>query len=111
MDFAHAKIYVNDTEIKARSLKLDMAVDMVHSATIECSCCPEIECESWVTYGFTPETVEESLKIIESALENGTEWDKVNLLTRILDICYNSGTKTLKNSDKGVSPSGEGMAL
>lgn len=72
IDLAHAKISVDDVPMRCSALKVDMAVGQIHSATIEMETLtvPEIEIDSWVTLGFTPETVEQAIAVLKSAFKN-----------------------------------------
>ena len=90
MDLAHANITLDDKPIRARKLKIDMAVDSIHSATIEMETLtvPDVDIDSFITFGFTPETVEQALGVLRSVFKNDsydTQKHVVNELEKIID--------------------------
>lgn len=88
MDLAHAHITLDDKPIKARELKIDMGVDRIHSATIEMETLsvPEVDIESFITFGFTPETVEQALGVIRSAFKNDSYDTQKNIIRELEKI-------------------------
>ena len=88
IDLAHANISVDDVPMKCSALKVDMAVDQIHSATIEMEtlAVPEIEIDSWVTFGFTPETVEQAIAVLKSAFKNNDYDKKRDLICKLEEM-------------------------
>lgn len=90
MDLAHAHIYLDDKPIKARELKIDIGVGRIHSATIEMEALtvPDVDIDSFITFGFTPETIEQALGVIRSVFKNNsidTQKHVVNELEKIIE--------------------------
>jgi len=87
-DLAHAHIYLDDKPIKARKLKIDMDVGSIHSATIEMETLsvPEVDIESFITFGFTPETVEQALGVIRSVFKNDSYDTQKNIIRELEKI-------------------------
>ena len=89
-DLAHANIYLDDKPIQVRELNIDMGVDSIHSATIEMETLtvPDVDIDSFITFGFTPATVEQALGVIRSVFKNDsydTQRHVVNELEKIID--------------------------
>ena len=87
-DLAHANITLDDKPIKARELKIDMGVGRIHSATIEMETLsvPEVDIESFITFGFTPETVEQALGVIRSVFKNDSYDTQKNIIRELEKI-------------------------
>ena len=83
MDLNHAKVNIDGNDIKCRSVVVDMGLDHIHSATIELDCAPEIDADSWITYGFTPKTVKQAIGVIKSKLKNGEYEEKCQLIVEL----------------------------
>ena len=83
MDLNHTKVNIDGNDMKCRSVVVDMGLDHIHSATIELDCVPEIDADSWITYGFTPETVEQAIGVIKSKLKNGDYDEKRQLIVEL----------------------------
>ncbi len=88
VDLAHANIYLDDKPISAREIKIDMGVDRIHSTTIEMETLsvPDVDIDSFITFGFTPTTVEQALGVIQGALCNSSNEDKNYMLNKLKDI-------------------------
>ena len=88
MDLAHAQIYLDDKPIRARELKIDMGVDRIHAATIEMETVsvPDVDIEALITFGFTPETVEQAIEIIRSALKSDDFEKKQKVLKKLVEL-------------------------
>lgn len=86
IDLGHAKISIDNVPMRCRAVNVDMAVDQIHSTKIVMESVPEIDIETWVTFEFTPQTIEQALKVVESALKNGNyEREIINRLEEIID--------------------------
>lgn len=88
IDLAHARISVDDKPIGARTLKVDMALNQIHSATIEMEtlCVPNIDIESFITFGFTPETVDQAIAVLKSALKNNDYAKNRDLICKLEEM-------------------------
>lgn len=88
IDLAHAHIYLDDKPIRAREVKIDMGVDRIHSATIkmETLSVPDVDIEAFITFGFTPETVDQAIGVINSALKNGDYPEQTEILEKLARV-------------------------
>ena len=88
IDLAHAQIYLDDKPIRARELKIDMGVDRIHAATIEMETLsvPDVDIEAFITFGFTPETVDQAIGVINSALKNGDYPEQTEILKKLESV-------------------------
>lgn len=88
MDLAHAHITLDDKPIRAREVKIDMGIDRIHSATIEMETLsvPDVDIEAFITFGFTPETVDQAIEIIRSALKADDFEKKQKVLKKLVEL-------------------------
>jgi hypothetical protein len=88
MDLAHAQIYLDDKPIRARAVKIDMGVDRIHAATIkmETLSVPDVDIEAFITFEFTPETVDQAIGVINSALKNGDYPEQAEILKKLTSV-------------------------
>ena len=69
MDLGRAKVSIDDKSFRCSAVNVDMRVDQIHSATIELNCVPDIDIQAFITFGFTPDTVEQAVAVLRSALD------------------------------------------
>lgn len=88
MDLAHAHIYLDDKPIIAREVKIDMGVDRIHAATIEMETLsvPDIDIEAFITFGFTPETVDQAIAVLKSAFRNNDYAKNRDLICKLEEM-------------------------
>lgn len=88
IDLEHAQIYLDDKPIRAREVKIDMGVDRIHSATIkmETLSVPDVDIEAFITFEFTPETVDQAIEIIRSALKSDDFEKKQKVLKKLIEL-------------------------
>ena len=88
MDLAHAQIYLDDKPIRAREVKIDMGVDRIHAATIEMETLsvPDVDIEALITFSFTPETVDQAIGVLDSALKNGDYPEQKEILKKLASV-------------------------